>query len=160
MEGEVTRKNHFVRILSLFFYILFSITFLIWLLVLVITLTDPADRIVNLTNFILMIILVYFTINPFYGMIKIQAWKKKVISGNTRSIEHPWKTLIFVILIFLVITLLFKDEFNNFGGGVWGMFIAIVMSTGTGISSYRSLNFVHSKLFDKKRNTQKIQKIE
>ena len=146
MEVKVENSKRFVRIISVFLYVLFSLTTLIWLLALIITLATPTDREINLSNFIILIVLVYFSINPFYGIIKLRAWRNKVMAGKEKTIEHPWKTLALIAIIFILISLLFRDEINSFGGGLVGLFFTIIMSTGTGISAYRSLKWLHSML--------------
>ncbi|MHB1811287.1 MAG: hypothetical protein ACYCPR_02595 [Thermoplasmataceae archaeon] len=78
------------------------------------------------------------------------------MAGKEKTVEHLWKTLAFVAIIFILIFLFFGDEINSFGGGLVGLFFAIIMSTGTGISSYRSLNWLHSKLFDKKTKDTRV----
>ncbi len=139
-----------VRMLTVLLYILFSLTFIIWLLVFIILFSNPIYRKVNLVNIMILTLLAYFTLNPLYGILKLRSWKKRVISGEEKTFKHPWKTFAFVIIIFIVISLLFPDEIKSFGGGLWGIFFAIIMSTGTGISSYRSMSWIYSKWFKKK----------
>lgn len=156
MEVKVENSKHFVRVITVFLYVLFSLTLLIWLLVSIIIFTTPTEREINLSNLILLMVLVYFSFNPFYGIIKLRAWKNRVMTGKEKTVEHLWKTLAFVAIIFILIFLFFGDEINSFGGGLVGLFFAIIMSTGTGISSYRSLNWLHSKLFDKKTKDTRV----
>ena len=150
------KEIKFLFVTSLLLYILFFSTVVFWLLVLIAEIQILMETGLNFVKIVVIIILIYFCINPLIGIFKIRKWKNLVIKREQRLLQSPIKTLLFVALVFVIILFIFTPEDRSFGGGFKGLFITIILSIGTGLSTYRSLDIFVKKIVPKITKRQKF----